>query len=202
MRVIGLTGGIASGKSTVARMLVEKGAAVIDADVVARQIVEPGEEAYRDIVATWGPAVVLPDGTLDRARLGAIVFGDEAARLQLNGFTHVRVRQRMLDEVAALSRFENPPPAAILDIPLLFENRLESMVEETWLVFLDPTHQLDRLMRRNGYTREEAEQRLAAQLPLSEKAKRATRIIDNSGDLDALRTEVDRVWAAAGLTHQ
>jgi dephospho-CoA kinase len=199
MRVIGLTGGIASGKSTVARMLVEKGAAVIDADVVARRIVEPGEDAYRDIVATWGPAVVLPDGTLDRARLGAIVFNDEGARLKLNGFTHLRVRQRMLDQVAELSRFDHPPPAAVLDIPLLFENRLESLVEETWLVFLDPTHQLDRLMRRNGFTREEAEQRIAAQLPLSEKAKRATRIIDNNGDLDALRLEVDRVWAAAGL---
>jgi dephospho-CoA kinase len=199
MRVIGLTGGIASGKSTVARMLVEKGAAVIDADVVARQIVEPGEDAYRDIVAAWGPVVVLPDGTLDRARLGAIVFNDEEARLKLNGFTHLRVRQRMLDQVAELSRFDNPPPAAVLDIPLLFENGLESVVEETWLVFLDPTHQLDRLMRRNGFTREEAEQRIAAQLPLSEKAKRATRIIDNNGDLEALRLEVDRVWAAAGL---
>lgn len=199
MRVIGLTGGIASGKSTVAEMLSAKGAVVIDADVVARQIVEPGEEAYRDIVAEWGPGVVSPDGTLDRVKLGAIVFADEAARLKLNGFTHARVRQRMLDRVAELGRSASPPAAAILDIPLLFENRLEALVEETWLVFLDPTHQLDRLMRRNGFTREEAEQRIAAQLPLSEKAKRATRIVDNNGDLDALRLEVDRVWAAAGL---
>lgn len=199
MRVIGLTGGIASGKSTVAEMLTAKGAVVIDADVVARQIVEPGEDAYRDIVAEWGPGVVSPDGTLDRARLGAIIFADEAARLKLNGFTHARVRQRMLDKADELGRSVSPPAAAILDIPLLFENRLEALVEETWLVFLDPDHQLDRLMRRNGFTREEAEQRIASQLPLSEKAKRATRIIDNNGDLDALRREVDRVWAAAGL---
>jgi dephospho-CoA kinase len=199
MKVVGLTGGIASGKSTVADMLRACGAVVIDADVVARELVEPGEDAYNEIVAAWGPAVLGPDGALDRARLGAIIFSDAEARARLNAMTHPRVRRRMLEQAEALRNAPTPPPVAVLDIPLLFENGLEALVEETWLVYLDPTHQLERLMRRNGYSREEAEQRIAAQLPLSEKARRATRLIDNNGDLSQLETEVARVWREAGL---
>jgi dephospho-CoA kinase len=199
MRLIGLTGGIASGKSTVADLLRGKGAVLIDADVIAREIVQPGEDAYREIVAEWGPDVLQPDGTLDRPKLGAIIFADKTARAKLNAMTHERVRSRMLDRAESLRRSASPPPAAVLDIPLLFENRLEKLVEETWVVFLDPHHQLDRLMRRNGFSHQEAEARIAAQLPLSKKAQLATRIIDNNGDLGALRAEVDRVWREAGL---
>jgi dephospho-CoA kinase len=199
MKVVGLTGGIASGKSTVADMLRARGAAVIDADVVAREIVAPGEDAYNEIVAAWGPAILGPDGALDRARLGAIIFGDAEARARLNAMTHPRVRARMLDQAEALRNGPSPPSVAVLDIPLLFENGLEALVEETWLVYLDPAHQRERLMRRNGYSREEAEQRIAAQLPLSEKARRATRLIDNNGDLSQLEAEVARVWREAGL---
>jgi dephospho-CoA kinase len=199
VKVVGLTGGIASGKSTVADLLRARGAKVIDADVVAREIVEPGEDAYNEIVAEWGPEVLGPDGALDRARLGAIIFSDAEARLKLNAMTHPRVRRRMLEQAEALRQEPAPPPVAVLDIPLLFENGLEALVEETWLVYLDPTHQLERLMRRNGFSREEAEQRIAAQLPLSEKARRATRLIDNNGDLARLGAEVARVWREAGL---
>ena len=199
MRLIGLTGGIASGKSTVADRLAAKGAVIIDADRVAREIVEPGEDAYREIVAEWGPEVLREDGGIDRAKLGAIIFADARARQKLNQMTHGRVRERMLERAETLRKSASPPPAAILDIPLLFENRLEKMVEETWVVYLDPHHQLDRLMRRNGFTREEAEQRIASQLPLSKKAQLATRIIDNNGDLDGLAAEVDKVWREAGL---
>lgn len=199
MKVVGLTGGIASGKSTVADLLRARGAVVIDADVVAREIVEPGEDAYNEIVAAWGPAVLGPDGALDRARLGAIIFSDAEARARLNAMTHPRVRRRMLEQAEALRRGPTPPPVAVLDIPLLFENGLEALVEETWLVYLDPEHQLERLMRRNGYSREEAAQRIAAQLPLSEKARRATRLIDNNGEPAALDAEVARVWREAGL---
>jgi dephospho-CoA kinase len=199
VKVVGLTGGIASGKSTVADMLRARGAAVIDADVVAREIVEPGEDAYNEIVAAWGTAVLGPDGALDRAKLGAIIFGDAQARAKLNAMTHPRVRRRMLEQAEALRHSPAPPPVAVLDIPLLFENGLEALVEETWLVYLDPAHQLERLMRRNGYSREEAEQRIASQLPLSEKARRATRLIDNNGDRARLEAEVARVWREAGL---
>lgn len=197
--MVGLTGGIASGKSTVADLLRARGAVVVDADVVAREIVAPGEDAYAEIVAEWGPSVVGPDGALDRARLGAIIFADPQARARLNAMTHPRVRSRMLEQAEALRHRPVPPPAAVLDIPLLFENGLECLVEETWLVYLDPAHQLERLMRRNGFTREEAEQRIAAQLPLSEKARRATRLIDNNGEPEALAAEVARVWREAGL---
>lgn len=197
--MVGLTGGIASGKSTVADLLRARGAVVIDADVVAREVVAPGEDAYAEIVAEWGPSVVGPDGALDRARLGAIIFGDAQARAKLNAMTHPRVRSRMLEQAEAQRRRPSPPPVAVLDIPLLFENGLESLVEETWLVYLDPAHQLERLMRRNGFNREEAEQRIAAQLPLSEKARRATRLIDNNGEREALAAEVARVWREAGL---
>lgn len=198
MRLIGLTGGIASGKSTVADLLRARGAVVIDADQVAREIVQPGEDAYKEIAATW-PEALLPEGGLDRAKLGAIIFSDAKARNKLNAMTHSRVRERMLDRAEALRRSESPPPAAVLDIPLLFENRLEKMVEETWVVFLDPQRQLERLMKRNGFSHEEAEARIAAQLPLSKKAQLATRIIDNNGDLAGLAAEVDRVWREAGL---
>jgi dephospho-CoA kinase len=199
VRLIGLTGGIASGKSTVAELLKAKGAALIDADVIAREIVQPGEDAYREIVAEWGPDVLQPDGTLDRAKLGAIIFADKTARAKLNAMTHARVRSRMLDKAEALRHGASPPPAAVLDIPLLFENRLEKLVEETWVVYLDLHHQLERLMKRNGFTREEAEQRVATQLPLSKKAQLATRLIDNNGDMAQLQAEVDRVWREAGL---
>jgi dephospho-CoA kinase len=199
MKRVGLTGGIASGKSTVAKLLTAKGAVVIDADVAAREVVEPGQPAYDEIVARWGREVLQADGRLDRAKLGAIVFADEASRLALNAMTHERVRQRMLDHAAELAASDSPPPVAVLDIPLLFENKLEKLVEETWVVWLDPDAQLDRLMARNGFDRAEAERRIASQLPLSEKAKRATRIIDNTGAIDRLSAEVDRVWREAGL---
>lgn len=199
MKIVGLTGGIASGKSTVAELLREKGAVVIDADEVAREIVEPGEEAYREIVAEWGDSVLGPDGAIDRVKLGAIAFGDDRSRLKLNAITHPRVRQRMVARAEALGRLPSPPPVAVLDIPLLFENGLEGLVEETWLVFLDPAEQFERLMRRNGYSREEAQSRIASQMPLADKAARATRLIDNRGDREALAEKVDRVWREAGL---
>lgn len=202
MRLIGLTGGIASGKTAVSRLLAAKGAAIIDTDLLAREVVEPGQPAYQDIVRDFGEDVLASDGTLDRARLGAVVFADAEARRRLNGYTHPRIRQLMLDRVAALQASPAPPPAAVLVIPLLFENGLDALVEESWLVKVDPVVQKDRLMRRDGFSAVEAEQRIASQMPLADKLQRATRVIDNSGDLAALDTEVDRVWREAGLVAQ
>lgn len=199
MRVIGLTGGIASGKTTVSDMLAARGAAVIDTDLLAREVVEPGQPAYRDIVHDFGKAVLTPEGAIDRAKLGALVFADAASRQRLNGYTHPRIRQIMLDRVAALAASPAPPPAAVLVIPLLFENRLEALVEESWLVKVDPEVQKARLMSRNAFTETEAEQRIAAQMLLAEKIARATRVVDNSADRDHLRAEVDRVWREADL---
>lgn len=199
MKVIGLTGGIASGKTTVANLLAEKGAALIDTDLLAREVVEPGQPAYQDIVARFGPEVLRHDGTLDRARLGAIVFADPDARSALNGFTHPRIRQLMLDRLSGLAALPSPPPAAVLVIPLLFENRLESLVEETWLVALAEPLQRQRLIERDGFSPAEADMRIASQMALAEKRARATRVIENDGNLADLRAVVERTWRTAGL---
>ncbi|MFP5503817.1 MAG: dephospho-CoA kinase [Candidatus Sericytochromatia bacterium] len=199
MRLIGLTGGIAPGKTAVSHLLAARGAAIIDTDLLAREVVEPGNPAYQDIVGDFGEGVLRPDGALDRAKLGAVVFADAEARRRLNGYTHPRIRQLMMERVAALQASATPPPAAVLVIPLLFENGLDALVEESWLVKVDPEVQKERLMRRDGFSPAEAEQRIASQMPLAEKLERATRVIDNSGDLSALDAEVDRVWQEAAL---
>ena len=198
MRVIGLTGGIASGKTAVSDLLAGLGAALIDTDLLAREVVIPGAPAYLDIVAAW-PEVVGPGGALDRARLGALVFGDEAARLRLNGFTHPRIRQLMAERLGALRQAVPQPAAAVLVVPLLFENGLEQGLDESWLVAVKPVVQRQRLIERDGLTGEEADRRIASQLPLEEKLKRATRVLWNEGDRPALAATVEEAWRAAGL---
>jgi dephospho-CoA kinase len=194
--VVGLTGGIAAGKTAVADLLAARGAALIDTDLLAREVVMPGQPAYQDIAAAW-PAVVRADGTLDRQALGAIVFNDEAARKRLNGMTHPRIRQLMLDRLAALQAAQDPPPMAVLVVPLLFENGLDAMVQESWLVAVSPETQLARLMGRDGAGEADARARIASQMPQEEKLKRATRVVWNDGDREALARAVDEAWREA-----
>src|SRR5438445_6754814 len=149
MRVLGLTGGIGSGKSIVAEMFAELGATVIDADQIARDIVEPGQPALGEIVSSFGRDILLPDGRLHRAKLAEIIFGDPAARARLNAITHPRIRERMEVEVAA----RGPGPGVlILDIPLLFENGRQSSVEKVIVVWVDLETQRRRLTERAGLT--------------------------------------------------
>lgn len=202
MRVIGLTGGIGTGKTTAANMLARLGAVLIDADLIAREIVEPGAPAYREIVETFGPELLHADGTLDRAKLGALVFADDAKRRQLNAMTHPRVRQLMLERLAELQGLPCPPPAALLVIPLLYENGLEHLVEEVWVVASSLERARERLIVRDGFSPAEADRRIAAQLPIDQKVARAGRVIRNDGDLAALQSEVERVWSEAGLERQ
>lgn len=199
MRVIGLTGGIASGKTTVADMLAARGAAVIDTDVLAREIVRPGMPAYKEIVAAFGAKVLGSDGTLDRAVLGALVFADSAALAQLNRFTHTRIRDEMLARLATLKASDVPPSAAILVIPLLFENGLEGLVEESWVVDVPESAQRARLIARDHFDEAAANRRIASQMPRHEKIARATRTIRNDGLPADLAAEVSRVWHEAGL---
>lgn len=190
MRLIGLTGGIASGKSTVSALLREKGAALIDADQVAREVVEPGTPALAEIAARF-PGVVV-NGALDRAKLAQRVFGDEAERAALNALTHPCIREAVLLKTLAFERAG--APRVIYDAPLLIENRLHEGMHDVILVWAPRAVQKRRLMERNGLSAEQAEARLAAQQPLDDKRAFATWVIDNGGTLDQTRRQVDALW--------
>ncbi|WP_081413177.1 dephospho-CoA kinase [Aneurinibacillus terranovensis] len=189
--IIGLTGGIACGKSTVSRMLAEREARIIDADIIAREVVRPGEEAWSLIAEHFGQSILLPNQEIDRARLGKLVFSDEKARLILNGIVHPAVRKRMR-ELTAHAVAEGIP-LIVLDIPLLYESGLEYMVEAVVVVYCTPEQQLKRLMKRNGLSREEALRRIASQIPVEEKKKRASYVIDNSGTLEETERQVNKL---------
>ncbi|HEY9287560.1 MAG TPA: dephospho-CoA kinase [Candidatus Dormibacteraeota bacterium] len=191
MRVLGLTGGIGSGKSLVASMFSALGAEVIDADQLAREVVEPGQPALAEIVEAFGPQMLRPDGHLDRPRLGAAVFADPSARRTLDAITHPRIRERMRQEVEARA---DRAGVLILDIPLLYESGREGTVEKVVVVWVDRATQLRRLVARDGLTPEQAEQRLAAQLPLDEKRSRADEVIDNSGTPEQTRRQVEALY--------
>jgi dephospho-CoA kinase len=191
MDLIGLTGGIATGKSTVAGMLRELGATVIDADEAARAVVEPGTAGLAAVVEAFGPDV-LEGKRLDRARLGQLVFRDAGARRKLEAITHPLVRQWMAERQQEAS--ERGEPRVVLDIPLLFENGLEVGMDAVVLVYAPPEVQLDRLVRRNGFSQEEARRRLSAQMPIDDKVARATYVIDNGGSLAATRAQTGAVW--------
>lgn len=193
---IGLTGGIASGKSTVVQMLRELGAAVIDADQVAREVVEPGTAAHREIVAKFGSHMLLADGQLDRQRLAAVVFSDPEARQVINAITHPRVISRMDQMAAELAQHGYRWPI-VLDIPLLIEASMQHSVDEVWLVLVDDDVQLSRLMQRNRLDESDARARIAAQWPLSSKQQWAAEIIDNNGTLVRTRMQVERSWLNA-----
>jgi dephospho-CoA kinase len=191
VRVLGLTGGIGSGKSTVARMFQELGAEVVDADQLAREVVAPGEPALRDLAAAFGRGVILPDGSLDRPRLASIVFKDEAARATLNAITHPRIRARMRAEVEARRGL---PGLLVLDIPLLFEGKPFEEFDSSVVVWVDRATQLRRLVERDGFSLEEASRRIAAQMPLDHKRDRADEVIDNSRSPEETRAQVERLY--------
>ena len=195
MRLIGVTGGIATGKTTVDRMLAAHGATVIDADELAREVVRPGEPALEEVATRFGRDVIQPDGSLDRTRLGRLVFADSEARRDLERITHPRITELMSERVAAA--LTGPVPLIAVDIPLLFENAREAMFEGVLLVYAPPEVQVKRLRERNGLDEAAALQRLAAQIPIDEKRGRSTWIIDNSGSLDATSQAVDHWWETA-----
>ncbi|TDM28052.1 dephospho-CoA kinase [Macrococcoides caseolyticum] len=182
MTVIGLTGGIASGKSTVANYLKENGFAVIDADIAARQAVEKGTEGLRKVAQTF-PGVLNEDGTLNRKALGTIIFNDKAQRDSLNEIVHPIVR-RLMDEEKAAALSEGK--VVVMDIPLLYENELEHTVDEVWVVYVSYDIQKMRLMKRNELSESEADARINSQMSMDEKRDKADIVIDNCHDLDSL----------------
>ncbi|MGA9524142.1 MAG: dephospho-CoA kinase [Myxococcaceae bacterium] len=191
MKVLGLTGGIASGKSTVSAILRELGAHLIDADVVAREVVEPGEPALEEIGRHF-PGVLGPDGRLDRAKLGERIFGNDAERRALNAITHPRIQQRVREKTLAFA--EQGVDLVIYDAPLLIENRVHEHLDGVILVAAPRELQIQRLAARNGMTREQAEARIASQLPLDEKRRHATWVVENSGSLEDTRRQVEEIW--------
>jgi len=186
---VGLTGGLGSGKSTVAALFGEHGAVIIDADVVAREVVRAGTPGFAAVVARFGPGVVGPDGELDRAALARIVFADGAALDELNAIVHPLVGSRSAELAAAV-----PPGAVVVhDIPLLAENGLADRFDTVVVVEADREIRLARLAER-GLTRAEAEARMAAQATDEKRRAIADEIVRNDGDLDSLARQVDRLW--------
>ncbi|XP_036614076.1 dephospho-CoA kinase domain-containing protein isoform X2 [Trichosurus vulpecula] len=174
MFLVGLSGGIASGKSSVVQVFRDLGCAVIDADAIAHQVVKPGYPAYHRIVQAFGHEILLKNGEINRQALGSIIFRQSEKRKLLNAITHPEIRYRYV----------------ILDIPLLFETKtMLRFMKHTVVVYCDPQTQLSRLMQRNGLSQEEAEERIAAQLPLEEKRQLAQHILDNSGEWEVTRRQ-------------
>lgn len=192
MRVIGLTGGIASGKSTAARTLAELGARVVDADQVARDIVAPGQPALAEVVRAFGREVLLPDGTLDRKKLGAIIFADPDKRRTLNAITHPRIGMETQARLARLR--EEGAPVAIYEAALLVENGVHKALDGLIVVACDEATQLERLVARDGFSLEEARARIAAQAPVADKIAAATWVVDTSGPLTETRKQLARIW--------
>jgi dephospho-CoA kinase len=193
--LVGLTGGIATGKSTVDALLRDLGAVIIDADVLAREVVEPGEPALAQIAAEFGAGVIGPDGRLDRKALGAIVFADPERRRTLEALTHPRIRERFLrrlDELAA----QNFRGLVFFDAPVLIESGNYRTMERLVVVVTDEATQIARLMARDGIGRDEALQKIRSQMPLSAKAKLADYVVDNSGTPDATAAQARRVYDA------
>ena len=191
-RVVGLTGGIASGKSSVSRMLAGLGARVVDADLIARRIVEPGRPAFRAIVRSFGPTVVSPEGTLDRKALGQLVFADEGKRRLLNRITHGRINRAARAEIRGA--VAAGAPLVVYDAALIVENRWQKRLDGLIVVSVPERVQLDRLMKRDGLDREAALQRIRSQLPLSARLAAADYVIDNSGSLEQTRSQVQKLW--------
>ena len=191
--VLGVTGGIASGKTTVANMLEELGAPMIDFDVVARQVVEPGTEAWREIVDTFGKEVLQKDGNLDRKRLSGIVFQDEDKRRRLEQITHPRIVDKFFYRANEIAE-EHPDSIIQAVIPLLFEVNLRYVVDKVLLVYVPRHKQIERLLRRDNISREEAARILDAQLAIDEKARRADFVIHNEGSLDETKEQVVELW--------
>lgn len=196
---IGLTGGIACGKSTVSALLARRGAILIDADLLAREVVEPGAPALAEVVRVFGDGVLQEDGSLNRKELGRFVFGHEARRKELEAILHPPIRRLMRERMEEFQRL-HPDKLVVVDVPLLFESRMEDEFQEVLLVYVDPSVQLERLMARDGLTREEAQQRLNAQIPIEWKKEWADVIIDNGGDLEDTEKQVNTYLRRKGLT--
>jgi len=196
VRVIGLTGGIACGKSTVSQQLHEEfGAVILDADVIAYQLAEPGNLLWSAFISRYGKERICQcDGTLNRPAIAEIVFKNQEEKRWMDAMAHPLIRQKLLEELANCQSIGHK--VVVLDVPLLFEVGWESLPNEVWVVYVEPEIQLRRLMERNNISEEMARNRIAAQMSLEEKKKRADVIIDNSGSREETMMQVREAFAA------
>ena len=193
MGYFGLTGGVASGKSTVARMLEGLGARIIDADRIGHELLHPPHPTYQELVRRFGNEILDSTGEIDRRRLGAIVFADAANLRQLNAILHPPIIAQV-GELAAHYHAENPRAVVVVDAALLFEAGIGARFTKVLVVWCRPEQQVERLMAKTGLSRPEAEQRIAAQMPVEQKRRRADYAIDSSGSLDNTRAQVEALY--------
>lgn len=195
MKIIGLTGGIATGKSTVSKMLVERGYEVIDADVVARELQVKGSPLLSELVSVFGSTILAEDGNLIRGKLGSIIFTDDKARSKVDDIFRPAIRAEFERRIA-----QSQQEILFLDVPLLFEAGFDELTTENLVISLSYQKQLERLMNRNDLTKFEAEARINAQMPMVEKVVRADYVIDNDGNLQDLLKQVEKFLG--GMTHE
>ncbi len=189
--IIGLTGSIASGKSTISKMLEAKGYPIVDADKIARLVVEPGTSTIQEIYKTFGDEVIHENGSLNREALGARIFGNEEERENLNAIMHPAIRAEMLKQKEA--HISSGANTVVMDIPLLFESKLQSFVDRVIVVSVNREKQKERLMNRNALTLKETEKRMNAQLPMKMKELKADAIIDNNGTIEASKEQLENI---------
>lgn len=194
MLIVGLTGGIVSGKTTIAKMFQELGAQVIDADEIARKVVRPGEKAWQGIVEYFGPEILRDDLEINRKKLADIVFSNKEKLAVLNSITHPEITLMIKKQINQLKNKYQKDIICIVEAPLLFEAHLEDMMDKIIVVYLNREEQLKRLLLRNNLTREEAIQRIESQMPLEEKLSRADYVIDNCFSLQQTKKKVLQVW--------
>ncbi|HHW06407.1 MAG TPA: dephospho-CoA kinase [Clostridia bacterium] len=193
MYIIGLTGGIGSGKSTVGSMLAQLGAVVIDTDRVAREVVAPGSTTLQEIVRYFGHDVLQADGSLDRKKLGSLVFADETKRKILNKITHPAIKNAVREKLGQIEQ-RDPGAVVVIEAPLLIEAGMTEMVDEVWLVTVAPEIQVKRVMERDGLSYEAAMQRIGSQLPSSEQMAYSDVVISTGQSLEQVRREIKRQW--------
>ncbi|MFD2699888.1 dephospho-CoA kinase [Paenibacillus shunpengii] len=196
---IGLTGGIATGKSSVSRYLVSLGAILIDADQIAREVMLPGHPVLAAVIERFGQAVLNEDGTLHRKKLGEIVFGNSAELKALNDITHPAIRLEMQERMRMFEQ-EQPDKLVVSDIPLLYESGLSEQFEQVMVVYVPAEIQLKRLMERDGISEADALSRLNAQMDIEEKKRRADIVIDNSGTMEETKAQIIKFWHDKGLS--
>lgn len=192
--VIGITGGIASGKTTVSNILKELGAIIIDADKIAHEILKKSRSGWKEVKNTFGNKILRENGEIDRSYLGEIVFNDRNKLKKLEEITHPLIIDKIKEEIKAANSIQNGGKPIFLDAALLYESNLDRLVDEVWVIYVDRNTQLRRLMKRDNFTRKQAEKRINSQLSLEKKKEMADRLIDNRVSLKQLKKQVYSLW--------